>query len=309
MRIRTFLGLTIGPAVLFALPTASQSQPLIAASQPASTRAIYAEVVVLGKVTEIEKETIEGPAYVGAPKDQKATYKIAVVKIEDPLIGARGLTQLRVGFLADGLAAAPMPGDGGPPVLGGGRPVPGRLRGAVAAVALIAGQEGCFFLDPLPGSDFYISSSIGPPLNKKDETFEKDMKAVQAVVKAIDDPVAALKAKDLNDRFRAAQAILQKHQTARGNRTAREAVPEQENKLLLGVLAELPWLPKEAPAGPGEVVPSRSALWHAVNWSEHGFKQPKNAPGVDFNKVMDDATTAFLKENAEKIKLKRLVAK
>jgi len=307
MRVCTSLGLTIGIATVFALPSAGQSKSFVAPGQPASTRAIYAEVVVVGKVAEIEKDTVEGPAYVGAPKDQKAAYKIAIIKIEDPLIGARGLTQVRVGFLADAPAVAVTPADGGPP--GGGIARTGRLRGAVAAVSLTANQEGCFFLDPLPGSDFYIASGSGPPLNKKDESFEKDMKAVQTVVKAIDDPVAALKVKDLDDRFRAAQAILQRYQTARGGRLSREPVPDEENKLLLGILTELPWLPKEAPKVPGEIAPSRSAIWSSVNWAEHGFKQPKNAPGVDFNKLMDDSTTAFLKENAEKVKLKRLVAK
>jgi len=306
MRVRTSLGLTSAVAALIAIAAAGQSKPLMVASQPAATRAIYAEVVVLGKVAEIEKDTVEGPSYPNAPKDQKTTYKVAVVKIEDPLIGARGLTQLRVGFLADAPPAGAAPAGEGLPLRPGrtGGPRSGSLQ-----VALTAGQEGCFFLEPLPGSDFYIVSGSGPPLNKKDETFEKDMKAVQSVVKAIDNPVAALKSKELDDRFRAAQAILQRYQSARGTRPSREPVPEEENKLLLGILTELPWLPKEPPKGPGEVVPNRSALWHAINWSEHGFRQPKNTPGVDFNKVMDDATSAFLKENAGKIKLKRLVAK
>jgi len=315
MRFRFTLGLALAATALLTVPAAAQTKALLTpGTQPVTTRAMYSEVVVVGKVTEIEKDAVEGPAYANAPKDQKLTYKVAIVKIDDPLIGAMGLTQLRVGFPADAPAAVPgvVPGGpgGGPAGFGGGGRV--RPRGALA-VALTAGMEGCFFVDPLPGADFYVVSGQGPPLNKKDETYDKELKAVQAVVKAIDDPVAALKAKELEDRFRAAHAILLRYQTAKAGsaRVSREPAPEEENKLILGILAELPWLPKDGnTVGPGgEVAPSRSALWYAVNWNEYGFKPPKNAPGADYNQLMDQATTAFLKENADKIKLKRAVGK
>jgi hypothetical protein len=310
MRFRFSLGLAFAATAIFAIPAAAQSKALLApGGQSATIRAMYSEVVVLGKVAEIEKDTVEGPAYANAPKDQKLTYKVAIVKIDEPLIGAKGLTQLRVGFPADAPAvtapAQPPGGPGGGPIGGGRRPR------AAATVALTAEMEGCFFVDPLPGADFYIVSAQGPPLNKKDDSYEKELKAVQTVVKTIDDPVGALKAKDLEDRFRAAHALLLRYQTAKGGsgRVSRESVPVDENKLILGVLAELPWLPKEAAAPGGEVAPSRSTLWYTVNWNEHGFRPPKNAPGADYNVLMEEATTAFLKENANKINLKRAVAK
>ena len=312
MRYRISLGLAFAGLVVFAIPSGAQSKALIApgGGQPATIRAMYSEVVVVGKVAEIEKDTVEGPAYANAPKDQKLTYKVAIVKIDEPLIGAKGLTQLRIGFLADAPAvAAPAQLPGGP----GGGPPRRLVRPGATVVALTAGMEGCFFVDPLPGADFYVLSAQGPPLNKKDDNYDKELKAVQAVVKTIEDPVAALKAKELDDRFQAVYALLLRYQTAKGGtgRVSREPIAAEENKLILGILAELPWLPKEG-AGPGpggQPAPSRSTLWYTVNWNEYGFRPPKNAPGMDYNHLMDEATSAFLKESADKIKLKRAVAK
>jgi len=312
MWYRISVGLSLTTVALFAIASAAQSKALLApGGQPATIRAMYSEVVVVGKVVEIEKDTVEGPAFANAPKDQKLTYKIAIVKIDEPLIGAKGLTQLRVGFPADAPAVpapAPLPG-GGP----GGGPPRRVARPGGTVVALTAGMEGCFFVDPLPGADFYVVSSQGPPLNKKDDNYDKELKAVQAVVKTVDDPVGALKAKALDDRFQAAYALLLRYQTVKGGtgRVSREPVPVEENKLLLGVLAELPWLPKDG-AGPGpggQPAPNRSLLWYMVNWNEYGFRPPKNAPGGDYNQLMDEATSAFLKENGGKIQLKRAVAK
>src|SRR5262249_47509039 len=100
-------------------------------------------VVVVGKVVDIEKDSVFVSRSRGARKDQKVECKIPPVQIVEPLIGGRGLTQFRVGFPADTSAAA-LP------------PLPGR-----GPLALAADQEGCFFLNPHYEADFYILAS-GP---------------------------------------------------------------------------------------------------------------------------------------------------
>ncbi|MBO0700532.1 MAG: hypothetical protein J2P46_19200 [Zavarzinella sp.] len=301
MRLLSCAGAALA-AGLFGLSAAAQSKVALAPSQSPTSRAVQAELVVVGKVAEIEKDTIDAPAYAGAPKDQKTTYKVAVVKIEDRLIGAGGLTQLRVGFPADAPAAGVPPAD----LPAGGR-VP-RLRPGRNAVALTAGFEGCFMLDPLPGADFYVLSGYGGPLDKKGEAYAKQLEAIRKLVKAINDPVAALKAKDLDDRFLAAHAILTRYQKGTGRPGGPPGVPvsEEENKLLLNLLLELPWLPKPDAVSKVEGMPppSRSALWPLMHPHVLGFRVPKAEPGVDANKRMDDATTAFLKENRDRIKIK-----
>jgi hypothetical protein len=298
-----------------AQPKLEKSMVMVGLQAPAA-RVAAADAVVIGKVTEVEADPVEVTAYAGAPKDQKASYRVAVLKIDEALLGASGLTRFRVGFPADAPAADAPAGDSPPPP-----PVArvGRLRRpGVQVVALTPGMEGCFFLTRHHEGDFYVLTG-GPPLLAKADNYAKEMEQIKKMVKAIDDPVAALKAKDLTDRFRAAQAILTRYQTPRGSKPgqppAREPIPDEESKLIVALLKELPWVPKDPPAAPGEQPPSRSALWYQINPAEIGFKQPAvpaqkaGDPPVDFNKIMDEESTKFLTNNGDKIKIKRYAAK
>jgi len=271
----------------------------------------YPNVAVVAKVVEVEPDVVEVAPFRGAPKERMVRYKVAIMKIDDPLIGASGITRVRVGFPAD--ASAVSPGDGG-----SGRPravtATVMIGPAATGIALSAGMEGCFALAKHASADFYVLSS--PPVQKKDPNFAKEVDRLKTYARAINDPVAALKAKELDQRFEAAQIILQSYLTPRGS-NVREPVPDEENKLILGLMAELPWVP---PGGnrvraDGRLIPHREVLWYRINPGELGFKRPempKRVPGdppPDMNKIMDEATSKFLKENADKIKLKRFVQK
>jgi len=274
-------------------------------------QAVQADVIVLGKVIEVEKDAVEATQVKGAPKEQKVSYKIAVVKIEDPLVGARGLTQLRVGFPADA------------PAVGGGEPVDGiKLQPAIARrpirggfggpVALTAGMEGVFLLAPHHDGDFYVLVNNAAPLLKKDEGYAKELESIKKIAASIDDPVTALKAKDKADRIAAAQTILTRY---RGRPVAgkfvEEDVPAEENKLLVQAVTEMTWIPE----GNDYTKPSRSAVWYFLQAEKLGFKPPvfkqpaPGAPQPDFNKQWEELTTAFLKDNADKIKIKKMVSK
>jgi hypothetical protein len=304
MRYQHRLGAALAIGVTCALASAEQLKALVVAPARPGQLAAQADVVVIGKVAEIEKDTVESSAFPGAPKDQKTTYKIAVLKIDEAIVGGKGLTQFRVGFADGGAATAPPPTR-----VGGGRVI---RPGGRAPVSLTAGQEGCFFLTRHHEGDFYILTGNGAPLEKKDENYEKLLSEVKKTAKILDEPVAALKAKDLNDRFQAAHVVLQRYQMNRtGKPATREPIPAEESKLILATLAELPWQPKDAtPRTGGELPPSRSALWYMVQQDMTGFKQPMfpvqraGNEAVDANKIWEEATTAYLKDNADKVKLK-----
>jgi hypothetical protein len=279
-----------------------------------SAIAMTADIVVIGKVIEIEPEAVEAiphgyrpPAPKGAadkPRIPKVPYKIAVLKIEEPLIGAKGLTRLRVGY-ADGPAAAKV--------------APAARAGNIG---LSAGDEGCYFLTRHSSGEFYIpQQGYGvAPLLKSRTDYDAELARVKVVVKAINDPVSALKAKVVDDRFIAAQTILTrnarlvpKHDAA--GQPVTEDLPAEENKLILDLLLELPWAPKGGPPGNlSYAPPSRSVLWPLVGADKFGFQAPKERrarPGQsppDVAKQWEDATTAFLKDNRDKIKLQKPVA-
>jgi hypothetical protein len=285
-RFSALVAILVGPTVWAKARLVAPNAP-----RPAALAA-QADVVLIGKVVEIEKETVEAPAFAGASPSVKVAFKVAVVKITEPLIGGKGLTQYRVGFPADAAPAVRTPpAAGAPGALGR------VVRSVRTSVALEAGMEGCFFLSSHPGADFYVVEG-GAPLDKKSDGYAKQLEEVRKVARALEDPVAALKGKDLADRFHAATAILNRYQASRPGRNEREAIPAEENRLILDLLLELPWAPAAAGA------PSRTALWPLVRPAELGFRQPKVAGG-DYNQIMGDATTAFLKENKDKLKIRR----
>src|SRR5262245_26389924 len=107
-------------------------------------RALRVPVVVVGKVTAIEKDTIDAPLYPGSTN--KVTHRIAVVKIETNLIGADGTTHLKVGFVTAGT----------PGIRPGRGPDNPELK---------EGQEWLFFLTKSPAGGFHIIPYMTPPVS------------------------------------------------------------------------------------------------------------------------------------------------
>jgi hypothetical protein len=143
------------------------------------------------------------------------------------------------------------------------------------------------------------------------------MAEIRVVAKAIADPVAALRAKAPEDRFLAATTVLAvgPRLTANGHKDAQtEDLPAEESKLVVGVLLEMPWTRKDYTrdrrVGPNV---TREGLWHSVCAERSGFKLPHAPPtprGVsppDMSKERDEASAAFLKENLDRVQLKRMV--
>jgi hypothetical protein len=301
MTFRFPFAVVAATAVLTGLPAAAQARKLIAAPARPGDLVVQADAVVLGKVVEIDKDEVVATPFPGAPKEQAIAYKVAVLKVGETLAGG-GLTQYRVGFPAN---ATPLPAG------------PGRVRRpALDPVALTAGQEGGFLLVRHHEADFFVLVPGSKPLDKTDKAYETEIAEVKKSAKVLEDPVAALKAKDLADRFWAGYVLLQKYAQAKptkdGKLPSRVPVSAEECKLLVKLMAELPWQPA-APVGPlsrgpGQP-PNRAALWAFVNQDELRFKPPKakpfqpGDPPFDFNKALDVATAEFLK--ADNIVLKR----
>jgi hypothetical protein len=184
-------------------------------------RALRAPIVVVGKVTAIEKEAIETPLY---PGGNKVAHKIAVVKVETNLLGAENTTHLKVGFVPAGA---------------GGRRGPDNPT-------LKEGQEWLFFVTKHHGGAFYAIPYMTPPVDSTAATFKADVEAVKKVLAVVADPMKALKAEKAEDRFAAALALVLKYRTPPEGtlESTQVAIPAEESKLILKALAEGEWKPE-----------------------------------------------------------------
>lgn len=304
MAMKSKFLMAIVTGCIFTLTSSADAKALVVAPQRPSQLIVQSQVVLTGKVIDVDKDPVEVTPYRNAPKDQKVYYKIATVKIDEAIIGASGITQIRVGFPADAIAEAG----------GGGLPgAPGRIR-RPQQIALTKDMTGCFFLNPFHEGDFYVSTGFGGVIVKKDKDdgYDKQIAEVKKAAKILEEPLAALKSKEKSERWFATTLILQSYRAPKAmTKMTQEAVPAEENKLLLENLLEMPWLPE----GNDYTKPCRSQIWYSVQESMKGFVQPQPKPvqpgqqPEDYNKVIDQATSKYLKENLAKIKLQRFVEK
>jgi hypothetical protein len=274
---------------------------MVAPNVKPSAMVAVAEMAIVGKVVEIEKDPIELLPYAGAPADAKVTMKVAVIRIGQTLLGGEGLTQIRVAFLES--AAAPAV----PQLPGGGlRPIRRPLQ---QTPNLTVDLEGCFLLQPHPVGDVKVLVGPAAVLDKKTPTYEAELTQIKQLAAAIDNPVKALKAEKAEDRAVALSAILQRYGTVRvvgGKPVKTEPVPAEENALILQVLAELPWAPEKNDYNK----PNRGNLWFLIRPERYGFVTPKYEPKPGdapdaYNKLLDEASGKFLKEKGTKIQILR----
>jgi len=288
-------------AIILPLSFTSMAKALrvaLPADIPAQLQAQTAEVVVVGKVVEIEKEPTKAMPFPGAA--EKVEYQIAVVKIDDAILGGKGVTTLRIGFQTNGGGVAP-PLSTQPNI----RPAIARIPGPV--VALTAGQEGCFFVSKHPDGDFYVMQQFAQPLNKSAPDYDKQLTTVKKTLKIFEDPKSALKAKEAADRAFAANLLLQRYRsfTSKPNaKLVKEPIDAEESKLILTAMSELKWNQPDANGVTLQGTFSQLGLLPA-----DGYAQPKLIKGQDFNKNLETAATKWLADNKDKYVIKRNVMK
>ncbi len=291
MKIGMKLGLlTVACAFLLAAATPVKAMR-IAAPAPA-IRAAMAHTIVVGKVESIEEKTVSAKPFPGAP--EKVEYQIAVIKITDPILAAKGLTHIRVGFIPP----PPMGAPGGPIRIG-----PRRL-----SVTFTKDQEALVFLQPHDDGNFMIVPGFNDVVNKQgNQQFENTVTETKTFVKMLENPKESLKAEKQADRFTAAAMLITKYRTRRPTTTEpkSEAVEAETSKLVLTALAEADW---KAPVG-FRMNPLQ--LFLQLNVSEKdGYNPPmmevKGQNQVDYTKLPDYAKQ-WCKDNADKYKIQRYV--
>ena len=293
--MRWFLRASVAAVAVAALTTGPAAAIAIMIRSPAQ-RAVTADVIVVGKVTAIEKDTVEAVPFPGSPN--KVTYKVAVVKVETPLSGAANLTHVKVGFIP------PPPMEPNAPVPPAGRPI----RRGPALPDLKEGQEFLFFLVKHPeGGGFYVMPSMSPPVETKGDEAKKEVEGVKKVTTVLADPAKALKAEKAEDRYFAATVMVAKYRTypefVRGE-VDQVPIPADESKQLLAALTEGDWSQFDRTGPNGMQAFSSLGLT-----DKDGWKFPMIPANADANKVMQAAFAKWLDGPGKDYQIKKIVPK
>jgi hypothetical protein len=241
-----------------------------------SQRVAVADTIVTGKVVSIEEKTVQALPHVGAP--EKAEYQVAVVKVDDPILKAKGLTHVRVGFLPNNPAFR-----------------------RTAPVTLAKDQEVCLFLQPHADANFLVATMYYDIIDKKTNTnFEKEVAEVKRLGKLLSDPKAGLAAKDAADRYATATMLLTQYRATRsGGPPKDEPIDTEMSKQILTALAEADWT--NAVANPPRLHPV--LLFQSLELTEKdGWKPPPR----DYDKFLA-AAKKWCKDNADTYRVKRRV--
>ena len=242
-------------------------------------RALRAQVVVIGKVTAIEKDAVDARLHPGV--DTKLPYKIAVVKVETGLAGAAGLTHIKVGFSSS----------------------------RRYEITLTEGQECLFFLVKHHEGPFHIMPYMTPPLDKKADNFKQHVEEVKKVLATVADPAKALAVEKAEDRFAAATAIVFKLRTLpEESHKGSESVllTADESRPILKALAEGAWRADRR----FELTLNGYRSFTLLGLTEgDGWKPPPPKAGEDFVEQARAAYIKWLDGPGKDYRIKKLVPK
>lgn len=266
-------------ALLLPIVLSSAAAGKAIAPSPIALRVAQSEVVVVGKVTAIENKTVKAERWTG--DTEKADFQVAVVKIEDPILGAKGLTHVKVGFIPVGT--------------GGGS---GRFPRRGLYQNLEKDKEYCLFLTPQAGASFYRARNYFDIVLKQGNEFEKQVADAKKYAKLLADPNAGLKAKDAEDRLVTAAMLVGRYRTPVTGAEKPEAIAAEESKLILEALAGADW---------GER-PGREYFLSPLNTFQRLGLTPADGwtPPQDYQQI-PAAARVWLKDHSGKYRVKRLV--
>ncbi len=186
-------------AGLFLLASTASAKRI--AIPPITDRVGKAEAIVVGKVTAFENKPIKSPT--------DGELAVAVVKVETGLLGAKGLTHVKVG---------------------------------VQAGTIEVDQGACFFLQKLDGENIYVARGFMAIMRKTDGgDYDKQIELVKRCAGMLDDPIKGLKAKSVDDRMLAAALLIGKYRPNDRPSQKTEEINAEQSKLILEALAEADW--------------------------------------------------------------------
>jgi hypothetical protein len=270
------------PVLMLVGVTALTAKALMIAPPPAGMRVATAQAVVVGKVVKLADKTVPAEMF----KGDERQMMIATVKVEKALLGKAG-REIKVGYFV-----RPMPVPGAP-----------ILSSRGLYVNLVVDQEALLMLQPHPTrKDVLVAADYFGVINKKDNpNFEKELAEVKRSARLLADPMAGLKSKDADERFRTTALLVTRYrtrQTAGAGAAETEKVSVEESKLILANLAEADWATGRVPPLGYQMAP-RSLFFQLGLRPADGWTPPKDP------KQIPEAAKKWLKDNAGKYQVVR----
>lgn len=304
--LRTSLLLSVW--TLLGLTPSVEARLLLPAPQSIPQRTINSPVVLIGKVTAIEDQPVMASPDPTVP--MKTEYRIAVVKVEEGLVGTEGLTHLRIGFQVPQAQPAPQPpvekplDPNAPPIAVRPRPVRPKLPTWTPQV----GQEGLIFLRPHHSGDFYISLPLLPPVFKDSESYADDVAIAKTTLQVLADPLKALQAKNAEDRHRAALLLLMKYRSYPENvldpaKVIQQPIPAAESRAIVQAVVEMDWNQFDKKWG----LHSQMGFGMLGLTEQDGWMPPKFNGQPNYNVLLENSAKEWLKANLDTFRVKRFV--
>jgi hypothetical protein len=200
-------------------------------------------------------------------------YKLAVVKVNEAFRGAKGLTHMRVAFLP-------------------------ATRFPVNSIQ--KDTDVLLFLSPAKGQTFFKTRMYYDVVNKTSPRWAREVEQTRACAQALENADRLLKEGKPEERSLAAAMLLLQYRSQKGATKVGDAVDATQSKAILLTLADSDWA-RQDPDSPLGTMAGRNlfnllSLTRADGWN----------PPEDFEKF-DGAAKKWLKDNADKFTLKKLV--
>jgi hypothetical protein len=268
------------------------------------------DVVVVGRVVAFEPMDVEATP---APNQGKVNYRIAVVQVTEAIQGVKKDVQtIRVGFVAQGnVAPGGINGGAGgvqilPAVQPAIQPVPpggfGR-RPYYGPMQLQMGQDGIFMLSKHHKENFYLAPNFTSFINRQNNpNFDNEVKTTKQITKVMENPMAALKGEDAQERTMAAAYLITKYRTnTTGQPTKQEPISVEESKLILNALAKGDWTVGRF----NQAIPSSFELFNQLGLTAKDGYNPQN---IRNQQDIVQAMQKWLTDNSDKYVIQKLVA-
>lgn len=242
---------------------------------PVPLRLAVADCAFVGTITKVEAKPTAALPYPGAT--MKIDFTIAVVKLDKPVTGTKGLTHVRVGYYQ-------VRGSGGVP----------RYRlprvGEKALFLLRRRSDLTFFPMSLWSDIVYSGQGNNPGWKKLLEEVDQSRKLLQK-------PIQSLKSKEAGAAWQTASMLLMRYRTPPLGPRKEIPIDGTESRLILEAMAKANW--KSGPRFGGSTASlfSRLGLTAKDDW-----QQPK-----DFRQLETEAK-AWLKKHAKTYRIKRFTS-